>query len=157
GEWWARRQDRSGWDPMARLTTFTMNNVKPEAIAVAREYLARRDTSDETQADLASAAPSDMLRRIGVFSVSCYLTEAGALLFCPAPRPWITMKRVDVEGVDIIAYDDAYERMSLREQIERVERLLDAANDKITLPGEFSERALRQLPMRSAREAVLNG
>src|SRR5699024_194726 len=47
--------------------------------------------------------------------------------------------------------------LSLLEQIERVESLLDAANDKITLPGEFSERALRQLPMRSAREAVLNG
>ena len=157
GEWWARRQDRSGWDPMARLTTFTMDNVKPEAIAVAREYLARRDTSDETQADLASAAPSDMLRRIGVFSVSGYLTEAGALLFCPAPRPWLTWTRLDVEGGDILAYDAAYEGLSLLEQIERVESLLDAANDKITLPGEFSERALRQLPMRSAREAVLNG
>lgn len=157
GEWWARRQDRSGWDPMARPTAFTMDSVKPEAIAVARDYLARRDTSDEAQADLAKAAPSDMLRRIGVLSVTGYLTEAGALLFCSAPRPWLTWTRLDVEGGDILAYDSDYEGLSLLEQIARVERLLDAANDKVTLPGEFSERALRQLPMRSAREAVLNG
>src|SRR5699024_3662807 len=104
GEWWARRQDRSGWDPMARPTAFTMDSVKPEAIAVARDYLARRDTSDEAQADLAKAAPSDMLRRIGVLSVTGYLTEAGALLFCSAPRPWLTWTRLDVEGGDILAY-----------------------------------------------------
>src|SRR5699024_11269789 len=73
------------------------------------------------------------------------------------PRPWLTWTRLDVEGGDILAYDSDYEGLSLLEQIARVERLLDAANDKVTLPGEFSERALRQLPMRSAREAVLNG
>ncbi|WP_460682650.1 DUF5635 domain-containing protein [Nesterenkonia populi] len=157
GEWWAHRQDRSGWDPMARLSSFTVEHVTPEAIAVARDYLARRDTSDEAQAGLAKASPADMLRRIGVLSVDGYLTEAGALLFCPAPRPWLSWTRLDVEGGDILAHDSAYEGLSLLEQLERVEALLDAANDQITLPGEFSERTLRALPMRSAREAVLNG
>lgn len=157
GEWWARRQDRSGWDSMARPTSFTIDSVRPEAIAVARDYLARRDTSNDNQADLAAAAPTDMLRRIGVLSVDGYLTEAGALLFCPAPRAWLTWTRLDVEGGDILAYDSEYEGLSLLEQIERVEALLDAANDRITLPGKFSERAIRQLPSRSAREAVLNG
>ncbi|MGO3896050.1 DUF5635 domain-containing protein [Brevibacterium aurantiacum] len=157
GEWWARRQDRSGWDSMARLTAFTLDSVKPAAVAVARDYLARRDGSDDAQTDLATAAPADMLRRIGVLSVDGYLTEAGAILFCPAPRAWLTWTRLDVEGGDILASDSAYEGLSLLEQIERVEALLDAANDRVTLPGEFSERALRQLPTRSAREAVLNG
>ena len=157
GEWWTHRQDRSGWDPMARLSSFTVDHVNPEAVAVARDYLARRDTADEAQADLAKASPADMLRRIGVLSVDGYLTEAGALLFCPAPRPWLSWTRLDVEGGDILAHDSDYEGLSLLEQLERVEALLDAANDQITLAGEFSERTLRALPMRSAREAVLNG
>lgn len=117
-----------------------MDHVNPEAVAVARDYLARRDTADEAQADLAKASPADMLRRIGVLSVDGYLTEAGALLFCPAPRPWLSWTRLDVEGGDILAHDSDYEGLSLLEQLERVEALLDAANDQITLAGEFSER-----------------
>lgn len=157
GEWWTHRQDRSGWDPMATVSSFTMDHVNTAAIAVAQAYLARRETSNETQSDLAKASPADMLRRVGVLSVDGYLTEAGALLFCPAPRPWLSWTRLDVEGGDILAHDSAYEGLSLLEQLERVEALLDAANDQITIPGEFAERTLRALPMRSAREAVLNG
>lgn len=157
GEWWTHRQDRGGWDPMARPSSFTVEHVTPGALAVARSYLSRRDNADETQVDLAGVSPADMLRRIGVLSVDGYLTEAGALLFCPAPRPWLSWTRLDVEGGDILAHESSYEGLSLLEQLARVEDLLDAANDQITLPGEFAERTLRALPMRSAREAVLNG
>lgn len=157
GEWWTHRQGRAGWDPMARTTELGPEDVAPGALAVAREYLSRRDVSDETQQDLATAPTSDMLRQIGVLTVDGRLTEAGALLFCPSPRPWITWTRLDVEGGDVLAREEPGQGLSLLEQIQRVEVLLDAANDRVTIPGEFAERAVRELPMRSAREAVLNG
>lgn len=43
------------------------------------------------------------------------------------------------------------------EQLARVEALIEAANDTVTLSGSFAERQVRLLPPRTAREAVLNG
>lgn len=157
GEWWTHRQGRAGWDPMSRPSALGLDHVTPGAVAVAREYLSRRDASDEAHQDLAKAATPDMLRQIGVLTVDDHLTEAGALLFCPAPRPWLTWTRLDVEGGDILAREDSYLGLSLLEQIQRIEALLEAANDRVTISGEFAERTVRELPMRSAREAVLNG
>lgn len=157
GQWWAHRQGRAGWDPMASATAFGLDQVAPGAVAVARDFLGRRDTSDELQRDLARAPTADLLRQLGVLTVDERLTQAGALLFCPAARPWLAWTRVDVEGGDILAYDDFREGLSLLEQIQRIETLLEAANDRVTIAGEFAERSVRELPMRSAREAVLNG
>ena len=157
GEWWAHRQGRAGWDPMSRPSGLGIEHVTLAALAVAREYLSRRDVSDEAQQDLARASTPDLLRRIGVLTTDDHLTEAGALLFCAAPRPWLTWTRLDVEGGDILAREESHEGISLLEQIRRVETLIEAANDRVTLSGEFAERGVRLLPMRSAREAVLNG
>ena len=154
GEWWTHRQRRVGWDAMSRPSRLDAASVTAGAIAVAREYLGRRATSDD---GLAGASMSDLLRRLGVLTVDGQLTEAGALLFCPAPRPWLTWTRLDVEGGDILSRDEAPAGMSLLEQIQRVETLLEAANDLVTIPGQFAERSLRKLPARSAREAILNG
>ncbi len=154
GEWWTHRQGRAGWDAMSRPSGMDASFVSAGAIAVAREYLRRRDTSDD---GLASASTSDLLRRLGVLAVDGHLTQAGALLLCPAPRPWLTWTRLDVEGGDILARDEAQAGLSLLEQLQRVETLLEAANDLVTISGQFAERSLRKLPMRSAREAVLNG
>ncbi len=65
---------------------------------MAREYLGRRDQSADAMADLAVAPTADLLRQLGLLTVDGFLTEAGALLFCPAPRPWLSWTRVDVEG-----------------------------------------------------------
>lgn len=135
GEWWTHRQGRAGWDAMSRPSSLGLDHVTPGAVAVAREYLSRRDISDEVQHDLAKATTPDMLRQIGVLTVDDHLTEAGALL----------------------ARDDPHQGLSLLDQIHRIEALLEAANDRVTISGEFAERTVRELPMRSAREAVLNG
>lgn len=157
GEWWTHRQGRAGWDAMSRPSSMDASSVSAGAIAVAREYLRRRDTSDDAHGDLASTSTTDLLRRLGVLTVDGHLTEAGALLFCSSPRPWLTWTRLDVEGGDVLAHDEATAGLSLLEQIQRVEMLLEATNDVVTIPGQFAERSLRELPMRSAREAVLNG
>ena len=42
-------------------------------------------------------------------------------------------------------------------RLPRSKRFLKAANDRVTIVGEFAERTVRLLPARAAREAVLNG
>ena len=157
GEWWVHRQGRAGWDAMSGGSGLGPEDVTQGALLVAREYLGRGEDVDGARQDLARSAPLDLLRRIGVVTVDGQLTQAGALLFCPSPRPWLTWTRLDVEGGDVLAREDTHAGLSLLEQIQRVETLLEAANDRVTIPGEFAERTIRELPMRSAREAVLNG
>lgn len=157
GQWWLHRQGRAGWDPMSRPTSMTLEDITPGAVAVAREYLSRRDASDESVADLASASTGDVLRRLGLMTVDGYLSEAGALLFCAAPRPWLSWTRLDVEGGDVLAREEGSRGTSLLEQVARIESLMDAANDRVTIDGDFSERVVRFIPLRAAREAVLNG
>ena len=157
GAWWLHRQGRAGWDPMSRPSNLRLEHVTAAAVTVAREYLRRREAQDDTQMDVAAASAEDLLRQLGLLTVDGFLTEAGALLFCPAPRPWVTWTRLDVEGGDILAHDESYTGISLLEQVAKIEALLEAANDRVTIVGEFAERTVRLLPARAAREAVLNG
>lgn len=156
-EWWLRKQGRAGWDAFARPTSRTPEDVTAGSIAVARNYLRRRPERGEEDLSIVDAPVPEMLRRLGVLSVDGFLTEAGALLFCPAPRPWLSWTRLDVEGGDVLAFDESHAELSLLEQIARVEGLLDAANDRITIEGDFAERAVRSIPPRAAREAIING
>lgn len=156
GQWWLHRQGRAGWDPMSRPSSMTLANVTPGALTVAREYLGRRETEGDA-GDIATASPGDMLRQLGLLTVDGHLSEAGALLFCPAPRPWLSWTRVDVEGGDVLAREETFRGVSLLEQIARVETLMDAANDRVTLAGSFAELTVRLIPVRAAREAILNG
>ncbi|MES2867500.1 MULTISPECIES: DUF5635 domain-containing protein [Microbacterium] len=157
GQWWLHRQGRAGWDPMSRPSSLTTHHVTPGAIAVARGYLGRRDLKDASATDIADASTEDMLRQLGLLTVEGFLTEAGALLFCAAPRPWLSWTRLDVEGGDVLAREESFQGVSLLEQVARVEALMDAANDRVTIAGEFAERVVRLIPTRAAREAILNG
>lgn len=156
GQWWIHRQGRIGWDPMARPSQFGAEQATAGAVVVARDYHSRRNRANDAPM-VAGSSADDLLRRIGVLTVDGHLTEAGALLFCPAPSPWLTWTRLDVEGGDILAREEPPAATSLLEQIAWLETLLDAANDRITLAGDFAELSLRSIPSRAAREAVLNG
>lgn len=154
GAWWAHRQGRVGWDPMAAPSRMTLDDVAPAALAVARRYLAARRVDDGLQ----DASDAEVLRRLGVMTTDDVLTQAGALLFCPASRPWLTWTRIDVLGGEVLAaVDDELAGTSVLEQLARVEAVIEAANDAVTLSGSFAERQIRLLPPRTAREAVLNG
>ena len=157
GQWWLHRQGRAGWDPMSRPSAMTVADATTGAIAVAREYLRRRDLRDASMMDIADAPAEDMLRQLGLLGVDGLLTEVGALLFCAAARPWLSWTRLDVEGGDVLAREESYQGLSLLEQIARVEALMDAANDRVTISGDFAERFVRLIPTRAAREAILNG
>lgn len=157
GQWWLHRQGRAGWDPMSRPSSMAPDHVTPGAIAVARSYLERRELQDASATDVANAPTQDMLRQLGLLTVEGFLTEAGALLFCAAPRPWLSWTRLDVEGGDVLAREEGSTGTSLLEQLAHVEALMDAANDRVTISGEFAERVVRLIPPRAAREAILNG
>lgn len=157
GQWWLHRQGRAGWDPMSRPSAMTVADITNGAIAVARDYLRRRDLRDASIMDIADAPAEDMLRQLGLLGVDGHLTEVGALLFRAAARPWLSWTRLDVEGGDVLAREESYQGLSLLEQIARVEALMDAANDRVTISGDFAERFVRLIPTRAAREAILNG
>lgn len=153
GSWWLKRQERGGWDAMARASRMGTDDVRPEAVALARRYLRR----SQLDVGLADEPVPDMLRRLGLLGVDGALTGAGALLFCPSARPWLTWTKLDVQGGEVLAADDDFTGTSLLEQISSVEALMDGTNDRVTLSGAFSERQVRLLPPRAVREAVLNG
>ena len=157
GQWWLHRQDRAGWDPMSSASSYSIDQVSNAAISVARMYLRRRVDIGDVAGELEGLRDRDLLTRIGVLNTSGMLTEAGALLFCPAAKSWLTWARVDVEGGEILGRSEDFTGLSLLEQIARVEQYIESTNNRVTIPGGFAEQVVRQLPMRSAREAVLNG
>lgn len=157
GQWWLHRQGRAGWDPFSAPSRMRIEHATEGALAVAREYVSRRDERLVDEVEYRSGRSTDLLQRLGLLTAEGFLTEVGALLFCPAARPWLTWTRLDVEGGDVLAYVEYGDGLSLLEQIARIEGELEAANDIVTLSGEFSERSVRKLPPRAAREAVLNG
>jgi ATP-dependent DNA helicase RecG len=151
-EWWLHQQRRRRHDTMAEPTTRTLGDVSPRALLIARAHLEQAVGASDTVMD-----DAELLRYLGVLPPGGNLTQAGALLFCPADRSLIEYGRWDVEGGDVIDPGPNLRGQSLLEQINTVEQRLDAANTVITLKGAFSETAVRRLPPRAVREAVLNG
>lgn len=150
-EWWLDQDRRRRHDEMARPTSRTLRDVSPRAVLIARDTL--RSSSPEASA----VDDAELLKSLGVLPPDGHLTQAGALLFCPSPRPHLELSVWDVEGGDILDRGPDLTGLSLLEQIDVVEGRLDAANTTITLKGSFVETAVRRLPARAVREAVLNG
>jgi hypothetical protein len=101
--------------------------------------------------------PADMLRRLGVLRPDGHLTQAGALLFCPADRTYLSLSVIDVEGGDVVLKPSDLSGFSVLEQLAAVETRLDSVNTEVTIRGGFAESTVRRLPPAAVREAVLNG
>lgn len=155
-EWWQRRQERVRLDAMAGPTTRQVADVSPGALVSARRYLGRVSPAD-VGFDVSAMSDEDMLRALGVLPPSGYLTQAGALMMCPAGRPYISYSVWDAEGGDVVNRGPDLDGLSLLEQIAAVEARLDAVNTSITFRSGFAESGIRRLPERAVREAVLNG
>lgn len=153
-EWWLHRQDTAGLDPMAAATDRTLDDVLPGAIVTARRYLRAQQDGEVLAAD---ESPRGLLSRIGALRPDGRLTQAGALTFCASDRTWLSMIVLDVEGGDVLAAAPDLSGRSLIEQVAAIEDRLDARNTAITVRDGFGEEAIRRLPARAVREAVLNG
>lgn len=151
-EWWLHRQTQSGYDSMATATARTVVDVSPGAIVAARRYLRSAGSEDH-----ATDGVPDLLRRLGVLRPDGRLTQAGALLFCPADRTYLTVTVIDVEGGDVLLPPPDLTGLSVLEQLATVEDRLDSVNTEVTIRGGFAESTVRRLPPAAVREAVLNG
>lgn len=151
-EWWLHRQSQAGHDSMAAVTNRTLVDVSDGAIVTARRYL--RDAGFEHHS---TETVAELLRRLGVLHPDGHLTQAGALLFCPADRTYLSMTAIDVEGGDVLLRPPDLAGLSVLEQLSAVEDRLDSLNTEVTLRGGFAESTVRRLPPRAVREAVLNG
>lgn len=154
-EWWLRRQETAGMDPMAAATGRTLAEIEPGALVAARRYLAAADPELGRAASESSAA--ELLRRLGVLRPGDALTQAGVLLFCPAPTTLIALSRIDVPGGEVIGPPVDLSGLALIEQFAVVERGLDAVNQTRTITSGLAHLPVRQLPPSAVREAVLNG
>jgi ATP-dependent DNA helicase RecG len=151
-EWWLRRQDQTGYDSMAVATARTVVDVSPGAMAIADRYLRTGGTGE-----VGGDPVADVLRRLGVLRPDGRLTQAGALLFCPADRTYVSMSVLDVEGGDVLLRPQDMSGLSILEQLAAVEARLETVNTEVTVRGGFAESRVRRLPPASVREAVLNG
>lgn len=154
-EWWLHRQDNAGADPMAAATQRTVVEVAPGAIAAARRYL--REATDAGDSGPPGRADAELLRWLGVLRPDGRLTQAGALTFCQSETTLLSLAVIDVEGGDVLAAAVGLSGLSLLEQVAAVESRLDVLNDSVTIAGAFAETAIRRLPPRAVREAILNG
>lgn len=152
-EWWLRRQQRAGLDVMAAATVRTAADATSGAVAVARRYL--REGGDPELADAPSAG--EVLRRLGVLLPDGHLTQAGVLMFAAAGRPLLTLARLDVPGGEVIGRFEPSGEQALVEQIAEAEVRLDAYNPVNPVSRGLAEARVRSLPLRTVREAVLNG
>ena len=152
-EWWQHRQGQSGYDSMAVATGRTSADVSPGAIVVARRYLQAADPTGDTSSDSAA----DLLRRLGVLLPDGRLTQAGALVFCPADRGYLTTTVLDVEGGDVLSTPPDLRGLSLLEQLAATEDRLDPLNSEVVVRGSFAQVPVRRMPVAALREAILNG
>lgn len=151
-EWWLKRQNRGGIDPMAVITAHTVADVQPGAAVQARRYLA------EVGDDLSGVrSDTELLRRLGVVSADDRLTAAGVIAFCAADRSLVTLTRIHVPGGNITGSFVPPANQSLLEQIAAIESRLDAYNPAHTQTLGLAETDMRALPVRAVREALLNG
>lgn len=151
-EWWLHRQTQAGYDRMAAATGRTVVDVSSGAVAAARRYLRHSGSEDHALDTVA-----DLLRRLGVLHPDGHLTQAGALLFCPADRTYLSLTVIDVEGGDVVLSPRDFAGLSVLEQLVVVEDRLDSVNTEVTIRGSFAESTVRRLPAAAIREAVLNG
>jgi ATP-dependent DNA helicase RecG len=152
-EWWRHRADRIGVDPMAAPTPMTADDVRDQALQLARRYLT------EGGEELEGAPAVDrhaLLTHLGVLRPDSRLTQAGALLLTAAAHPQLVLSRLDVAGGDVIGTFEHKPGTSLLEALAAVEDRLDAYNTIRPASRGFVEAGQRQLPVRAVREAVLN-
>lgn len=161
-EWWLSRQRDAGYDQMAAATQRTESDVASGAVVAARRYLtswAKERGTDPDGNGTGGQSPRELLTTLGVLDPEGRLSAAGALMFCPSDRTYITLSVLDVEGGELLAAPRDLAGRSLLEQIEWVDDRLDTLNTslRVTADPGFAQPSVRRLPPGAIREAVLNG
>lgn len=152
--WHERRAQGWSYDWSARSSDVPMDAVRPEAVAIARQFL--RDSGDARAEDLADATTTDLLRRLAVVTSAGYLTYAGAIAFVGRTTPALDYIRRPAPGADSEARVNVGTR-SLLQELAEVFATARAYNPETHVEQGLVIARLRSLPERALREAIVNG
>lgn len=155
--WHAGKLRRGGVDWSAMPSGHTIGDARPVAIEVARRFLQEAsDGGDEQATSLLGATDEDLLRRLNVVADTAgTLTNAGSLLFVGTPDDAIDYIRRDVPGGD--SSNRVRSSRPLVEQVYDVDQAIRTANRVVHTGAGLSKGQTRAIPLRAAREAVVNG
>jgi ATP-dependent DNA helicase RecG len=155
--WHTGRLHRSGIDWSALPSGHTLDDVSATALEVARGFLQEAaESGDVTAAELLDATNADLLRRLNlVADAKGTLTNGGSLLFVGTPDDGIDYIRRDVPGGD--STNRTRSNRPLLVQVHEVDQAVRAANRVLHSGDGLAKGQLRAIPMRAAREAIVNG
>lgn len=152
--WHANLMVRRGYDWSAAESTVPAERVRPEALAVARQFL--RDSGELHGQDLAAAPDMELLRRLNVVSPDGLLTNAGVLAFVGRGNPAVDYVRRDAPGGDSVQRLRPRD-VSVLEELSTVVSHIRIHGRRQHLRGALAQGQVEQLPVEVAREAVVNG
>lgn len=152
--WHAQRMVSLQFDWSAQPSTVSTQHVRPAAVEQARELL--RASDEPHAAELASASPQDLLRRLNVVTHDGLLTNAGVLAFVGRQAPMLDYIRRAHPGGDSTVRIRREDR-SLLEELSGVLFAIEANNPIRHEQDGLVIGQTRELPARAVREAIVNG
>ncbi len=145
-EWWEYQRAQAGFDPMAQVTTATLGDARPAALALARKW-------DPAFAELTD---EELLRGIGALDAEGFLSQAGKLLFTSLDRTAIELSIFDVHGGQVLNRVVPEPEKSCLEQLDYLEQALNVVNKNNTVVEGFVHKPVPEIPRLAVREAMLN-
>lgn len=145
-EWWEYQRAQAGFDPMAQVTTATLGDARPAALALARKW-------DPAFAELTD---EELLRGIGALDAEGFLSQAGKLLFTSLDRAAIELSIFDVYGGQVLNRVVPEPEKSCLEQLDYLEQALNVVNKNNTVVEGFVHKPVPEIPRLAVREAMLN-
>ncbi len=147
-EWWLHRERAHNHDSMADRSSLTASDATAGAIRLIRADL----EADREDTDV------QILRRIAALRSDGHLTQAGRLVLTPAQHVLLELTVLDVNGGSVLNRITPDPSLSLREQVDVIERALTTLNGFVASGGErFATTPQRLVPHAAVREAILNG
>ncbi|MEJ5997907.1 DUF5635 domain-containing protein [Corynebacterium sp. H130] len=145
-QWWEYQRAQAGFDPMAQVSAATIKDVRPGAVALARN----RDPA------FAELTDEELLRGIGALDAQGFLSMAGKLLFTSAGRAVIELSIFDVYGGKVLNRVVPEPEKTCLEQLELIGQALGVVNKNNTVVEGFVHKPVPEIPRSAVREAMLN-
>lgn len=152
--WHGRRLATLGHDWSSEASTLDVDNVRAQALEVARDYL--NESADPSAAELAAADDLQLLRRLSAVTSDGFLTNAGVLAFVGRGSAALDYLHREVAGGDSTQRVRRAGR-SLLEELVEVFGAIDAHNATHHLHSGLASGQVQDVPRLAAREAVVNG
>lgn len=152
--WHARRMQTLNYDWSGDGSATSTGSVRPQSLAVARDFLLA--SGDASAEELAKASDAQLLSRLNVVTHDGNLTNAGVLAFVGRGNPCLDYIHRDYAGGDSTARVRRPDR-SLLEELAELFLTIDANNATQHVQAGLVVRQVRDIPVLAAREAIVNG